>query len=227
MFDGARVKLLRNQMNISANTLAKAVGVSHSYISLVEIGHRIPTRDTQARIAKFFGCGIEALQIKRDEGDEKNVFHIEDSDMKAKQFNQVDRNSHVNEKLVGDLDNFNVEIIFQLVKEVLNQVANSAKALEENPPSFSIAGKIEHASIHGDYHIICTKEQVILQVNAGEDGLALFKGIHNNCSLPDVILLPLSHENETIEFVWFTEYASHFQKSYSVKGVSSSRELLK
>ncbi len=52
----------RKKLDLSAEELAKRVGVSRSYITLLESGKRSPTKTIVAKIAK--GLGVESWVIE-------------------------------------------------------------------------------------------------------------------------------------------------------------------
>ncbi|MFG2485841.1 helix-turn-helix domain-containing protein [Streptomyces virginiae] len=58
---GARIKFLRTQRGLSQADLA-GTELSHSYISLIESGKRIPSDDALALIADRLGCEVEQLR---------------------------------------------------------------------------------------------------------------------------------------------------------------------
>lgn len=61
---GQKVRLLREEAEISQTTLAEAVGLSErsrGYISEIESGRKMPTPDKVLRIAEFFGVTIDYL----------------------------------------------------------------------------------------------------------------------------------------------------------------------
>ncbi len=58
MIFGKNFTIERQKRKLSSRTIAKAIGVSYSYISLIESGARLPGKNTLIRIA-------HALQIEK------------------------------------------------------------------------------------------------------------------------------------------------------------------
>lgn len=56
---GKKLKELRGKRSVTS--VAKAVGVSHSSISMYEIGERVPRDDVKIKLAKYFGVSVESL----------------------------------------------------------------------------------------------------------------------------------------------------------------------
>ena len=56
---GKKLKELRGKRSVTE--VAKAVNVSHSSISMYEIGERIPRDDVKIKLAKYFGVSVESI----------------------------------------------------------------------------------------------------------------------------------------------------------------------
>ena len=61
-----RLKLLRENSNISQQTLADRIGISKSSINMYERGEREPGLETLEAIADFFNCDMDYLLGKSD-----------------------------------------------------------------------------------------------------------------------------------------------------------------
>ena len=61
-----RLKLLRENLNISQQTLADRIGISKSSINMYERGEREPGLETLEAIADFFNCDMDYLLGKSD-----------------------------------------------------------------------------------------------------------------------------------------------------------------
>lgn len=69
---GKNIKEVRNQRQLSQETLATACGFSNTTLSAYENGRKIPNLVTIAKIAKQLNVSIERLYY----GDENNAFII-------------------------------------------------------------------------------------------------------------------------------------------------------
>ncbi len=58
---GKKLKDLREDKKLSQNALSKAIGISQAAINKWEKGIIIPTIDSAALVAKFFGVTIDYL----------------------------------------------------------------------------------------------------------------------------------------------------------------------
>jgi transcriptional regulator with XRE-family HTH domain len=72
---GQRLVRLRQERRLTQAQLAEAVGLSHSYVSLIEADKRTPTRRVLQRLAESLGCTVDRLLTGR--GDEKEVLELE------------------------------------------------------------------------------------------------------------------------------------------------------
>ena len=63
---GARIKLLREEMGLKQEELAKKLSVSPSAIGMYERGLREPNNELTLRIANFFNVSIDYLLGKTD-----------------------------------------------------------------------------------------------------------------------------------------------------------------
>jgi transcriptional regulator with XRE-family HTH domain len=66
---GQRVRQLRTELGMSQAELGAAAGVSVSYVSLIEVGKRIPARDVLAGIAKRLGTSVHYLETGSEPDD--------------------------------------------------------------------------------------------------------------------------------------------------------------
>ena len=55
------IKALRVFLDVSMDTWARNIGVSKSYVSLVESGQREPSVKYIAKISAYYGCPIERV----------------------------------------------------------------------------------------------------------------------------------------------------------------------
>ena len=55
------IQAVRSSKEISQNKLAKAIGIRRDELSIIENGHRLPTRETLERIKKELDCLISDL----------------------------------------------------------------------------------------------------------------------------------------------------------------------
>lgn len=56
-----RLKEIRTERNVSSTTLADAIGVAHSAISMWENKLRVPSADNVYKIAQYFGVSSDYL----------------------------------------------------------------------------------------------------------------------------------------------------------------------
>jgi transcriptional regulator with XRE-family HTH domain len=70
---GNRIRSIRTQREIAQAKLASDVGVSGSYLSLIEAGRRPATRDVLQRIAMRLGCSMEFLETGHGATDDRSL----------------------------------------------------------------------------------------------------------------------------------------------------------
>ncbi len=58
---GNRIKLLREQSNLTQIELAKQINVSNTTLSQYETGQRVPSDDIKIKIATYFGVSLDFL----------------------------------------------------------------------------------------------------------------------------------------------------------------------
>ncbi len=58
---GNQLKALRSKRGISAEEMAKSVGISTSAVGMYENGYRIPRDQIKIRIAEFYGVSVESI----------------------------------------------------------------------------------------------------------------------------------------------------------------------
>ncbi len=58
---GNQLKALRSERGISAEELAKNIGISASAIGMYENGYRIPRDQIKIRIAEFYDVTVESI----------------------------------------------------------------------------------------------------------------------------------------------------------------------
>ena len=58
---GKRIKDLRNQHNMTAEELGKALGISSSAVNMYECGQRVPRDEIKISIAEYFGVSVESI----------------------------------------------------------------------------------------------------------------------------------------------------------------------
>ena len=60
-----RIKMLRENKNLTQEELAKLIGFNRTWISWIETGRMLPTKDTLLKISRVLGC--EYTDLYRDE----------------------------------------------------------------------------------------------------------------------------------------------------------------
>lgn len=74
---GILIKSLRNSLGWQQNYLAEKLGITTNYLSLIENGKRIPSKEVIERFAKEAGVSVDALEFLStdipDELDKKNA----------------------------------------------------------------------------------------------------------------------------------------------------------
>ncbi|MFL6136336.1 MAG: helix-turn-helix domain-containing protein [Frankiaceae bacterium] len=72
---GQRLVRLRHENGLTQGRLAEAVGMSDSYVSLIEAGKRTPSRRALERLAERLGCAVDYLADGR--GDDAALLELE------------------------------------------------------------------------------------------------------------------------------------------------------
>ncbi len=65
---GTKIRKLRESMGLTQEQLAKSVGLSSEFISLLELGKRVPSLDSLSSITTFFKKDISFFMVEREEG---------------------------------------------------------------------------------------------------------------------------------------------------------------
>ena len=63
MVDGAKIKSLRESLNVTQKELGEEIGITQTAIHYIESGLKEPKILTLARIAKRLGCTVDELII--------------------------------------------------------------------------------------------------------------------------------------------------------------------
>lgn len=58
---GKKIKELRLQKKLTAEELAKGLGISTSAVVMYEAGNRIPRDEIKIKIAEYFGMPVESI----------------------------------------------------------------------------------------------------------------------------------------------------------------------
>jgi len=61
VFDGNKIRTLREAQNLTTVEFAEAVGISQCMVSLMERGIKVPGIEAVKRIAEYFGCTVDFL----------------------------------------------------------------------------------------------------------------------------------------------------------------------
>lgn len=64
---GSKIRKLREEMELTQEDLAKSVGLSSEFISLLELGRRSPSLESLSRIAKFLDKEISYFILEKEE----------------------------------------------------------------------------------------------------------------------------------------------------------------
>src|SRR4051812_35941468 len=72
---GQRLVRLRHENGLTQGRLAEAVGMSDSYVSLIEAGKRTPSQRALERLAERLGCAVDYLADGR--GDDAALLELE------------------------------------------------------------------------------------------------------------------------------------------------------
>lgn len=59
---GQKIRELREDAELSLRELGKKVGASAAFLSDIELGHRFPSKEVFAKLAKVFHVRLDALQ---------------------------------------------------------------------------------------------------------------------------------------------------------------------
>ncbi len=73
---GEKLRLLRQEKNLTQPELAETLGIEQSYLSKLENGKSLPSGDVLNRILGVFGLSLENLVEELDEGTRNQLRHI-------------------------------------------------------------------------------------------------------------------------------------------------------
>lgn len=76
-----RLKLLRENANLSQSNLAKHLGTSQGAVGNWESGIRQPNLDMLAKLSDFFGVSVDFLLGRDDEQTKKEIAALSDDDL--------------------------------------------------------------------------------------------------------------------------------------------------
>lgn len=91
-----KIKILRNEFNISQEELAQKLNLSKGIISLYENGERKPSLDVLIKLSEIFDCSIDYLLGKSDK---RNNDDIDLSKVNIAQDTGIDVNGLSDEEL--------------------------------------------------------------------------------------------------------------------------------
>ena len=136
---GPKIKAFRRQLGIQANKLADELGISASYLNLIEGGKRRIDGDLVIRVCKELKINLEDLTSKADLNLENNISELlsdelfEDLDILGPEVKDlVNSNPKIAKALVKLGDNFKQKDI-----EIVNKVENiSGKIIDSRKAAF-------------------------------------------------------------------------------------------
>jgi transcriptional regulator with XRE-family HTH domain len=88
---GTKIRKLREEMGLTQEDLAKSVGLSSEFISLLELGRRSPSLESLSRIAQFLGKEISFFILEKKENLD-SLIHGDKLDSKTKRILRKFRN---------------------------------------------------------------------------------------------------------------------------------------
>ncbi len=105
---GKRIKLLREEKELSQLELAKILNISNSTLSQYEAGNRVPGDDIKKKIANYFNVSVDFLLGRTEE-----------------------RNPYTNDKDLDKVDKFLLELKEEMEKQGLEFDETSPQELIE------------------------------------------------------------------------------------------------
>lgn len=105
---GKKIKLLREEKELSQLELAKILNISNSTLSQYEAGNRVPGDDIKKKIADYFNVSVDFLLGRTEE-----------------------RNPYTNDKDLDKIDKFLLELKEEMEKEGLEFDETSPQELIE------------------------------------------------------------------------------------------------
>ena len=105
---GKKIKLLREEKELSQLELAKILNISNSTLSQYEAGNRVPGDDIKKKIADYFNVSVDFLLGRTEE-----------------------RNPYTNDKDLDKIDKFLLELKEEMEKEELEFDETSPQELIE------------------------------------------------------------------------------------------------
>lgn len=195
MFNGAIVRSLREERGLSTQQLADNLGLSRSYISMVERGVKRPSQESQVKIASFFRQPVERFTEESVETEPPlNVTgqSLESTKAEIPIFGP-EKTSESRMKPV---------MVVGLVHGLLCEITQSIRDGLIQQSEYGLSGQ----SVIGDFKIWGTCDQVVLEL----DSVTHLEDWTNACAKigrnPCAIVQEASHA----QFIWFTEYVSSY-----------------
>lgn len=134
MFDGKKLRALRQERHLTSEELAKAVGKSRGYISQLELGQRQPTQEFATQLANVLK--VESTQLFEEVEDQSQV----EPPLLARDENIPDREQGVTKNGTTELV-LGRSMILGLVRGYLHD-AYILLGKEALPPSISLRGTV-------------------------------------------------------------------------------------
>ena len=73
---GIRIRRLREDLGLTQEDLARSVGLSSEFISLLELGKRDPSLESLNSVARFFKKDISFFLVEKKESFAYSVFNM-------------------------------------------------------------------------------------------------------------------------------------------------------
>lgn len=204
MFNGHLVRSLREERGLSTNALAKELGLSRSYISMIELGQKRPAQDRQEKIAAFFKQPVEKFMSEMNDAARQAdlpIIGLTPSQM-------APPTSYAGPLPANDDSLLTPMMVLGMIHGILHEVSQSVRDGLPNRPSRSLLGKTPL----GSYHIVSTTELVVLHLDSPENLEDWTSSGVKMGRMPAVITLTHSETTQNAEIVWFTEYVSVYFK---------------
>ncbi|WML46166.1 helix-turn-helix transcriptional regulator [Neobacillus sp. PS3-40] len=219
-----KLKQLRRESNLTIQTLAEQLKVSHAFIHFLESGKRGASDETLKRYADFFGCHFEELKelqkvtiIVAEERDNSNIkFPTELVDFTSllMQFNKEFRSSYINEQIENLRDRFYKSMpSFDLgeVKKLIKKIKEAWFSFKSEVTIFDekkLVGTLQVPENQIYFSlIIAEKSCTLLLLYEDHRYVDLFKTWlgEENISLIDMAQIShLNEEQKVKKYLWFS-----------------------
>ena len=123
---GKNIRKERKEMRLTASELSKFLGLSSTYVSLLERGERIPSVETLLRICCYFGESVDSM-LGLAQSKEQDKETGQDKDTEQDKETGQDKEDDISEKKRARV----VNMINTFTSEELNYIVDMLKGLKK------------------------------------------------------------------------------------------------